>query len=316
MRTNPLIYPSDHYLIMQLVILAAGLGSRFKGNKQTTPIDDDGNFIIDYSVFDAVSAGFDSVVFIIRKENEEIFRNTIGNRIGSNIRVEYVFQEPDSVPDDRIPEDRTKPLGTAHAILCCKDTVKEPFMIINADDFYGIGSYRKAKEFIDTECDDTVYGCVCYEASRTMTESGSVKRGICTVEDGNVILITESNIERNDSGSIEARPLNGSEGFVTPDDTPVSMNMFIVPPSVFPILEKGFDDFLSGWKDPMKDEYLLPDVISDTVNRGKATLRCIRSDETWFGVTYPDDKEKVVNALRDKVIRGEYPKGLWNNTIQ
>ena len=296
---------------MQLVILAAGLGSRFKGNKQTTAIDDDGNFIIDYSIFDAISAGFDSVVFIIRKENEEIFKSTIGNRIGNRIKVEYVFQEPDSIPDERIPKDRTKPLGTAHAILCCKDAVKEPFMIINADDFYGAGSYRKAKGFIDSYCNDSTYGCICYEASKTMTESGSVKRGICTIEDGNVVCITESNIERNPSGKVEARPLSGADGFETPDDTPVSMNMFIVPPSIFPILEKEFDTFLSDWKDPMKDEYLLPDVISDTIKKGIACLRSIRSDETWFGVTYPEDKEKVVSSIASMIDGGKYPRGLW-----
>ena len=296
---------------MQLVILAAGLGSRFKGNKQTTSIDDDGNFIIDYSIFDAIKAGFDSVVFIIRKENEEIFKSTVGNRIGSRVKVEYVFQEPDSIPDGRIPAERTKPLGTAHAILCCKDTVKEPFMIINADDFYGFDSYKKAKNFISEQCNDSTYGCICYEASKTMTESGSVKRGICTVEDGNVVCITESNIERNPDGKIDAKPLNGSAGFETPDDTPVSMNMFIVPPSIFPILEKGFDEFLSNMKDPMKDEYLLPDVISETVGKGDAVLRSIRSEETWFGVTYPEDKEKVVSSLKGKVEDGSYPKGLW-----
>jgi len=297
---------------MQLVILAAGLGSRFKGNKQTTPIDENGNFIIDYSVFDAISGGFDSVVFIIRKENEEVFKSTIGNRIGSRVKVEYVFQEPDSIPDDRIPKGRTKPLGTAHAILCCKDVVKEPFMIINADDFYGTGSYIKANEFIENECNDSTYGCICYEASKTMTESGSVKRGICTIENGNVVCITESNIERNASGNVEARPLSGADGFETPDNTPVSMNMFIVPPSIFPILEKEFDTFLDTWKDPMKDEYLLPDVISDTVRKGTSVLKCIRSDETWFGVTYPDDKEKVIMSIASKVSEGKYPKDLWN----
>ena len=297
---------------MQLVILAAGLGSRFKGNKQTTPIDENGNFIIDYSVFDAISARFDSVVFIIRKENDGIFKDTIGNRIGSRVNVEYVFQEPDSIPDDRIPRDRTKPLGTAHAILCCRDVVKEPFMIINADDFYGTGSYIKANEFIENECNDSTYGCICYEASKTMTESGSVKRGICTIENGNVVCITESNIERNTSGKVEAKPLSGADGFETPDNTPVSMNMFIVPPSIFPILEKGFDTFLDTWKDPMKDEYLLPDVISDTVKKGTSVLKCIHSDETWFGVTYPDDKEKVVMSIASKVSEGKYPKNLWN----
>ena len=228
------------------------------------------------------------------------------------MKVEYVFQEPDSIPDDRIPKDRTKPLGTAHAILCCKDVVNEPFMIINADDFYGTGSYIKANEFIENECNDSSYGCICYEASKTMTESGSVKRGICTIENGNVVCITESNIERNASGKVEVRPLSGADGFETPDNTPVSMNMFIVPPSIFPILEKGFDTFLDTWKDPMKDEYLLPDVISDTVKKGTSVLKCIRSDETWFGVTYPDDKEKVIMSIASKVSGGKYPQGLWN----
>ena len=296
---------------MQLVILAAGLGSRFKGNKQITSIDDDGNFIIDYSIFDAIKAGFDSVAFIIRKENEEIFKSTVGNRIGSRVKVEYVFQEPDSIPDGRIPAERTKPLGTAHAILCCKDTVKEPFMIINADDFYGFDSYRKARNFISEQCNDSTYGCICYEASKTMTKSGSVKRGICTVKDGNVVCITESNIERNPDGRINAKPLNGSAGFETPEDTPVSMNMFIVPPSIFPILEKGFDEFLSNMKDPMKDEYLLPDVISDTVKRGYAKLVCIQSKEDWFGITYPEDRDKVVSSIKGKVENGSYPKELW-----
>ena len=297
---------------MRLVVLAAGLGSRFEGNKQTEPIDDDGNFIIDYSVFDAISSGFDSVVFIIRKENEEIFRNTIGNRIGSRIKVEYVFQEPDSIPDPRIPKDRTKPLGTAHAILCCRDVVKEPFMIINADDFYGRGSYTTAAEFIKKECNDTTYGCVCYEASKTMTENGSVKRGICTIENGNVVRITESTIAHTDEG-IEARPLDGSAPFLTPDDTPVSMNMFIVPPSIFPILETGFETFLSSWNDPMKDEYLLPDIISDSVKDGTRRLRFVPSDERWFGVTYREDKQDVTEAIGDLVRKGRYPKGLWKD---
>ena len=205
-----------------------------------------------------------------------------------------MFQEPDSIPDDRIPRDRTKPLGTAHAILCCKDVVKEPFMIINADDFYGTGSYIKANEFIENECNDSTYGC------------------ICTIENGNVVCITESNIERNTSGKVEAKPLSGADGFETPDNTPVSMNMFIVPPSIFPMLEKGFDTFLDTWKDPMKDEYLLPDVISDTVKKGTSVLKCIRSDETWFGVTYPYDKEKVITSIASKVSDGKYPQGLWN----
>lgn len=298
--------------IMQLVILAAGLGSRFKGNKQTTPIDGHGHFIIDYSIFDAITAGFDSVVFIIRKEYESVFRETIGNRISSNVKVTYVFQEPDTIPDPRIPLDRNKPLGTAHALLCCRDHIYEPFMIINADDYYGRDSYVISARFIRDECDDTRFGCVCYEASKTMPQHGSVKRGICTIEDENIVGILESSIERIRTGEIEARPLTGGDAFRIPDGTPVSMNMFILPKSIFGILEDEFDHFLSTMTDPLKDEFLLPDVISKAVGRGPVALKLIRSSEKWFGVTYPEDKQKVMESIAQKVGNGTYPENLWN----
>lgn len=296
---------------MQLVILAAGMGSRFGGLKQLEPMDDHNDFIIDYSVFDAIAAGFDKVVFIIRKANEEIFKETIGSRIGTKVKVEYVFQENTAVPDGRIPADRTKPLGTGHAILCCKDVVDDSFMIINADDFYGKGSYATAADFIRRECSDTVFGCVCYHAGNTITANGKVKRGVCTVEDGNIVKITESSISAISEKDILAQPLDGSAEMTVPYSKPVSMNMFILTPAIFPILEKGFKDFLDGWKDPMKDEYLLPDIISGAVAEGKAALRCVETDETWFGVTYPDDKPSVVKSIRAKVEAGEYPENLW-----
>lgn len=296
---------------MQLVILAAGMGSRFGGLKQLEPMDDHNNFLIDYSVFDAISAGFDKVVFIIRKANEKIFKETIGSRIGSKVRVEYVFQENDTVPDPRIPADRTKPLGTGHAILCCRDVVDDKFMIINADDFYGKGSYSTAADFIRRECSDKVFGCVCYHAGNTLTENGKVKRGVCNVVDGNVDSITESSLSAVNEKEILAQPLDGSKESTIPYHMPVSMNMFILTPAVFGILKDGFDSFLSSWKDPAKDEYLLPDIISGAVADGKAALRCVDTDECWFGVTYPDDKPAVVGALRSKIDKGEYPKDLW-----
>lgn len=297
---------------MQLVILAAGMGSRFGGLKQLEPIDSHENFIIDYSVYDAIKAGFDKVVFIIRRDIEEIFRKTIGSRIESKIKVEYVFQEPDSIPDVRIPSDRTKPLGTGHAILCCKDAVKDNFMIINADDFYGAGSYRTVADFIEGECCDKVFGCVCYQAGNTLTENGSVKRGVCKVENGNIMKITESSLTAIDDGNINAKPLDGSAEDTIAFDTPVSMNMFVLSPAVFGILEKGFDVFLGGMKDPMKDEYLLPDIISQAVADGLVDLRRVNTDEKWIGVTYPQDKETVVGSIREKILSGEYPDGIWN----
>ena len=295
---------------MQLVILAAGMGSRFGGLKQLEPIDDHKDFIIDYSVFDAVAAGFDKVTIIIRKENEAIFKETIGKRISSKVDVEYVFQELDTVPDERIPAERTKPLGTAHAILCCKDSVKDDFMIINADDFYGRGSYETAAEFIRNECSASVYGCVCYRAGNTLTEFGKVKRGVCTVKDGNVVGITESQLQAV-GDMISVQPLDGSPEFKVAPENPVSMNMFILSPSIFRYLEDGFERFLSGLKDPMKDEYLLPDIISEAVSNGKAVLKCVNTDERWFGVTYPDDKAAVVEAIRKMVTSGRYPEDLW-----
>lgn len=296
---------------MELVILAAGMGSRFGGLKQLTPVDENDNYIIDYSVYDAIEAGFNRVVFIIRKANEELFKNTIGNRIGSRIAVEYVFQENDSIPDERIPKDRKKPLGTGHAILCCKDTVKEDFVIINADDFYGKGAYRVAADFIRKECSDKVYGCVCYKAGNTLTENGTVKRGVCTVEDGNVTGITESSLKAIDSENISAKPLDGRDEFVTPFNTPVSMNMFILSPSIFPVLEKGFDSFLGGMKDPLKDEYLLPDIISSTVSSRKAELRCVDTDEKWIGVTYREDLPIVIGTIKKMIQNEEYPSNIW-----
>lgn len=295
---------------MDLVVLAAGMGSRFGGLKQMEPMDGHGNFIIDYSIYDAIEAGFDRVVFIVRESNLEAFKETIGRRIGSRVRVEYVLQENSSVPDARIPEGRTKPLGTAHAILCCRDVVTEPFMIVNADDFYGRGSFMRSHDFLENGCSGTVYGCVAYEAGRTMTENGSVKRGVCTIEDGNVTAITESSLTHEDGGII-AEPLDGSSPFTIPEDAPVSMNMFLLDPSVFGYLERGFDSFLSDMRDPMKDEYLLPDVISSVVSSGKAVLRAVRSSEDWYGVTYPQDKDSVVSALREMVNHRKYPWELW-----
>lgn len=295
---------------MDLVVLAAGMGSRFGGLKQMEPMDGHGNFIIDYSIYDAIEAGFDRVVFIVRRSTLDAFRETVGKRIESRIDVEYVLQENDSVPDVRIPEDRTKPLGTAHAILCCKNAVKVPFMVVNADDFYGRGSFLISHEFLEKRCSKSVYGCVAYEAGRTMTENGSVKRGVCTIEDGNVVEITESSLTRDGDG-ITAAPLDGPSSFRIPEDAPVSMNMFLLDPSVFAHLEKGFEEFFSGMRDPMKDEYLLPDVISSVVSSGKAVLNAVRSSEDWYGVTYPQDKDSVVSALREMVSSGRYPDGLW-----
>ena len=287
---------------MDLIILAAGMGSRFGGLKQIQPVDDDGHFIIDYSVYDAVKAGFRRVVFVIRKGNYKDFRDTIGKRFEGKIDVEYVFQENDSIPADSIPKDRAKPLGTAHAILCCKDVVKDPFMIVNADDFYGFGSYELAIGF---DCTDSMFGCVTYKAGNTLTENGKVKRGMCIVKDGNVTGLIESSIYGKD-GMIMATPLDGSDEFTTGSDAPVSMNMFILPPSVFSTFSKEFDVFVKNMNDPEKDEFLLPDVINKIIGSGDAILRNIVSDEHWYGITYREDLDGLKTALKDMNSKGKY----------
>ena len=255
-------------------------------------------YIVDYSVFDAISEGFDKVVFIIRKAHEQTFKDTIGKRIESKIKVEYVFQENDSISNRHIPNDREKPLGTGHAILCCNDVVDDNFMIINAYDFYGKGSYKVAADFIKNECSDKVFGCVCYQAGNTLTENGKVKRGVCCIKDGSIVEIIESSLKAINKETISVSPLDGSKEFTTPFNTPVSMNMFIFTPAVFSILKDGFDAFLTSMKDPNKDEYLLPTTISEAVSEGKAELRCVKTDEKWVGVTYREDLPGVVDSIK------------------
>ncbi len=301
---------------MMLVVLAAGMSSRFGKSKQTEPVDEYGNFMIDYSLFDAATAGFDKAAIIIRKENESLFRETIGKRLENRMEITYVFQEMDSIPDNRIPQDRTKPLGTAHAILCCKGIVDEPFTIINADDFYGYKSFSLSVDFIKTQCSDNTYGCVCYEAGNTLSENGSVKRGICSIKNGNVTEITESIVEPQPDGSLSAIALSGGESVSIGKETPVSMNMFILPSTSLDYFEARFDEFLDSWKDPMTSEYLLPEVVSKIVSKEKVVLKAIPSKEKWFGMTYLEDLNSVKTAISFKIKNGDYPENMYNQNIK
>lgn len=279
---------------MDLVILAAGMGSRFGGPKQVEPVDDDGNFIIDYSIRDAASAGFDHVILIIREKDLGLFQDTVGSRIPSGMKVDYVFQEMQTIPDSRIPSDRTKPLGTAHAILCCKDAITDRFLVINADDYYGPGSYQLAMSLPD----DGNLGCITYRAGETITDNGTVKRGVCTIDSDMIAGITESRITKVDD-HIRAEPIDGSEPFDIPLEAPVSMNMFILPPSLMEGFSEQFDSFLDGMKDPMKDEFLLPDVVNRMLVDGGYKLRNLVSTERWYGVTYREDLSDLKEALKN-----------------
>ena len=297
---------------MTLVIMAAGMGSRFGGLKQIEPIDEYGNFIIDYSIYDAIKVGFTKVVFIIKKENYDIFRETVGARVERYIDVEYAFQELDTLPDGySVPEDRVKPWGTGHAILCAKDKVHENFAIINSDDFYGRDAYRVIAEFLKNGKDDNKYAMAGYMVKNTLTENGSVKRGVCRAKDGYLTRLIESVIE-NKNGKLMATPLEDGKEFEVSGDDLVSMNMFGFTPKMFDCLEKGFKLFLDSHKDDLsKCEYLIPSVVFEEIEKGNATVEVLKTDAVWQGITYREDKDKVVSALKELVDSGEYPQGLW-----
>ncbi len=295
---------------MELVIMAAGMGSRFGGLKQIEPIHKNGEFIIDYSIYDAIRYGFDKVVFIIKKENYEVFKSTIGNRISDKINVEYVFQNNDNVPFE-LPNDRVKPLGTAHAILCCKDTVKDNFLVINSDDFYGRDSFRVASEYLKSGHKSNEFGMVGYIVSNTLTENGSVKRGVCELKDGYITNLVESSVEKvNDK--IIACPLDGRDSFEVNDDTLVSMNMFMFTPKIFELLESDFIEFYkNNVNNLLKCEYLIPEVVCNNIKKNKITFKAFKTSSRWMGVTYKEDKESIVEGINSLIENGEYPDKLW-----
>jgi UTP-glucose-1-phosphate uridylyltransferase len=297
---------------MELVIMAAGMGSRFGGLKQIEPVHSNGEFILDYSIYDAIKCGFDKVVFIIKEENYSLFRDTIGKRIEDAIEVSYVFQKNDNVPKwVKLPNERTKPLGTGHAILCCKDVVKENFLVINADDFYGRDAFLVASQFIKNMKNENEFAMVGYKVGNTLTENGSVKRGVCESENGFLSKLTESTVSI-ENGKIICKPLNGSSEFEAYDDTLVSMNMFIFTPKIFDYLEEDFVKFFKdNESDLSKCEYLIPDVVFDLIKRKLVTVSVLKTDAVWQGITYKEDKDALVDGLNKLVNDNVYPDKLW-----
>ena len=296
-----------------LVILAAGMGSRFGGLKQIEPMGPSDEFIIDYSVYDAIKAGFNKIVFIIKRENYELFKETIGKRVEPHIKVEYAFQELNNLPKGwDIPSGRMKPLGTAHAVLCAKDYVNEPFAMINSDDFYGRDAFIKAYEYLsNTDNDSSKYGMIGYMVANTLTENGSVKRGVCEVDSNNYLKsITESKIEKI-GNEIVASPLDGSDSFTVNSDDTVSMNFLLFTPSIFGYIEEGFSKFfIDNKEDLLTSEYLIPDVVSNLIKDGKASMKVIRTTASWHGVTYREDTPE--NSIKKLVDEGEYKENLWS----
>lgn len=292
---------------MTLVIMAAGMGSRFGGLKQIEPVGPNGEFIIDYSIYDAIEAGFDKVVFIIKEENYEVFKNTIGRRVEDKINVEYVFQDIKNIPDGvELPSDRIKPLGTGHAILSCKGIVNEPFAIINADDFYGRDAYMKAAAFLRENTTDSAM--IGYLIGNTLTENGAVKRGYCEQKNGYLTnLIEASMYKENDKVHVE--PLDGRNEFYARGNDLVSMNMFCFKPDMIEYLDKHFIDFFKkNEKDLTKCEYLIPDVVFERINKNDMKVRVIDTSAVWHGITYKEDKEELVKCIDELVEKGEYPK--------
>lgn len=300
---------------MDLVILAAGMGSRFGGLKQIEPIDKYGNFIIDYSIYDAKQAGFDKVIFIIKEENYEIFKNTIGKRVEDKIETHYAFQSLDLLPEGySMPKDRVKPLGTAQAILAAKPYVSDSFIIINADDYYGSDAFKVAANYLKSldKNSKNAYANVAYEVVNTMTENGSVKRGVLLF-DNNMKLesLVESKIEKQ-NGVIVAEPLDGAKPFEIPSNTLVSMNMFCFTKDIMNHIEDGYAAFLDENQDNlMSCEYLIPTVVSDLIHEGILTVDVLSTSSVWYGITYKEDKESVVASIAKMMDNGEYPLGVW-----
>lgn len=300
-----------------LVIMAAGIGSRFgNGIKQLAPVGPNGEIIMDYSIYDAKKAGFNKVVFVIRKDLKEEFDRVIGSRIKQVIDVEYVFQELDNIPDAYRGKfkDRTKPWGTGQAILCCKDVVKEPFLVINADDYYGKQAYKKAYDYLIEDHisnEKQQIAMISFILKNTLSDNGGVTRGICSVNADNYLIdiVETHNIEKGDDCAFVKDEI---EMIDIDLQAPVSMNMWALQPDIFEVLEKKFVDFLAKLEPgDIKAEYLLPTIIGDLLKEEKAAVTVLKSQDSWFGVTYQEDKQSVIDNIKELISNGVYPNKLY-----
>lgn len=287
-----------------LVVMAAGMGSRFGGLKQIEPIGKNGEILLDYSVYDAVAAGFNKVVFVIKHAIEEDFKAVVGKRIEKMVKTEYVFQETDALPEGFVcPSDRVKPWGTAHAVLCCKNVVKEPFAVINADDYYGKSAFIKTAEFLKNNNGD--YCMTGFRLVNTLTENGYVSRGVCEIENGELKSVTE----RTKIIDCKYTEDDGKSWTALPPDTVVSMNLWGFMPDLFDYAENGFKEFLKNNINNPKAEYYLPSVVSGLIASGEKKVNVLVAEDKWYGVTYKEDKPLVCTAINKMAEDGLY-KGL------
>ena len=299
----------------QLVIMAAGLGSRFGGLKQMAPVDPQGHWIIDYSIFDALRAGFSQIVLIIKPENEALFRETLGARIGGKADIVYVHQKPDVLPEGfSIPAGREKPWGTGHAVLCAKDAIHAPFAVINADDFYGRGAFETIHAFLTGDHPEREYAMVGYRVENTLTENGYVARGVCSMDASGHYLTgiqERTHIVPRPGGA--AYTENGQDYVFLPAGTTVSMNIWGFAPDILPEIEGRFAGFLRENLpvNPLKCEYFLPIIPNQLIREGKARVRVLPCPEKWYGVTYQPDMPQVQAAIQAMKEKGVYPAALW-----
>ena len=292
---------------MQLLIMAAGMGSRFGGLKQIAPMGPNDEFIIDYSIYDAIKSGFSKVVFIIKEENYDIFKETIGKRIEGKIKVEYAFQKTTTIPEGfEVPRDRVKPLGTGQALYCTKGYVDGPLAVISADDFYGGDAFKVLGDSLKNTEDYSVIG---YHIGNTIPESNSVKRGVCFTKDGKLTDIIESKVERID-GVIHGEPLDGREAYTMEEDHPVSMLMYGLRRDIYDYMEKDFREFLESGPDLNTCEYFLPTILDHMMKDG-LEIKVLPTTALWKGVTYKEDLEELKAHIRKAIENGEYPENLW-----
>ena len=296
---------------MTLLIMAAGMGSRFGGLKQIEPVGPNGEIIIDYSIYDAILAGFTKVVFVIKEENYELFKEVIGNKISKKVEVAYVFQKNDNILElTGIELERVKPFGTAHAILCAKDEIHENFAIINSDDYYGRDAFLKIAEFLKNNQKSNHYAMVGYQIANTITENGSVKRGICNMNGPELVGLKECGVE-NINDKYVATPLTGGDSFEIPSNQLVSMNMFGFTPEIFAYLESRLKTFMEENKNQLdKCEYLIPEVVCEQIRNNQVTVDVLSTTSVWHGITYKEDKELVVTAIKELIDNNVYPNKI------
>ena len=296
-----------------LVVMAAGMGSRFGGFKQIEPVGPSGEYIIDYSIYDAIKAGFNKIIFVIKEEHLDVFKAAIGKRIGSNIEVIYAFQKQDDLPIPCDTSTRTKPLGTGHAVYAARNYVDENFAVINADDFYGYSALKQMADFLDNNLVDTkeYYAIIGYKLINTLSENGAVNRGVCIQNDKGLRALQEcSVIEEN--GILYKTPIDTTDKQEADPNTLVSMNLFGFPKEFMTHVEEELILYIEENKNDMsKGEFSLPKTVTKQIRNGNAEVKVLETDETWYGVTYKEDKDVIVNAINRMIESGIYSKNLW-----